>query len=122
MTITCPKCGFVFDTEAVTNTRCRNCRHVVNIGRRPRSAESPRSSSTSYTPAYGDDETPGLSPVAIGLGLAGAGALAIWHGTHLHGGDDPDPEALTRARLRWCVGGGLMLGLGGLVLYFSLRS
>ena len=31
--IRCPSCGFSFETQAVTNTRCRRCRKVVRVGR-----------------------------------------------------------------------------------------
>ena len=31
--LTCPKCGSSFETNATTNTRCRSCRHVVNVPR-----------------------------------------------------------------------------------------
>ena len=30
-TITCKRCGFSFETEATTNTRCRSCRAVVRV-------------------------------------------------------------------------------------------
>ncbi len=36
--LTCPRCGATFSTEAVTNTRCRQCRKVVAV---PRSTDSP---------------------------------------------------------------------------------
>lgn len=32
MTITCPRCGLAFETQATTNTRCRRCKTVVRIG------------------------------------------------------------------------------------------
>lgn len=32
MTISCPRCGFAFETRATTNTRCRRCRYVVRVG------------------------------------------------------------------------------------------
>lgn len=35
VTITCPRCGLAFETQATTNTRCRRCRHVVRVGRSP---------------------------------------------------------------------------------------
>ena len=31
VTITCPRCGFRFETAARTNTRCRRCRAVVRV-------------------------------------------------------------------------------------------
>jgi len=30
-TITCKRCGFSFETEATTNTRCRRCKTVVRV-------------------------------------------------------------------------------------------
>jgi len=49
-TLTCPRCGASFETKAVTNTRCRHCRKVVQI---PRSADS-----TTVTPSRLDVDTP----------------------------------------------------------------
>jgi hypothetical protein len=40
-TITCKRCGFSFETEATTNTRCRRCRGVVRV---PAAARSPSGS------------------------------------------------------------------------------
>ena len=36
--LTCPACGLSFETTATTNTRCRHCRKVVNIGASQRRA------------------------------------------------------------------------------------
>ena len=45
MTITCPRCGVAFETQATTNTRCRRYRAVVRVGsrqaRRSRRAAKP---------------------------------------------------------------------------------
>jgi hypothetical protein len=30
-TITCPRCGYRFETAALTNTRCRRCKTVVRV-------------------------------------------------------------------------------------------
>ena len=50
MTITCPRCGLTFESQATTATRCRSCRYVVRVGSspsaRPRRA---RESSTDYS-------------------------------------------------------------------------
>lgn len=35
MTIACPRCGFAFETLAITNTRCRRCKTVVGIASGP---------------------------------------------------------------------------------------
>ena len=40
-TITCKRCGFSFETEAMTNTRCRRCRTVVRV---PAAARNPKGS------------------------------------------------------------------------------
>lgn len=37
-TVTCPACGLSFETAATTNTRCRRCRHVCEVGRIPGAA------------------------------------------------------------------------------------
>jgi hypothetical protein len=128
--VTCPRCGTTFDTAAITNTRCRRCRYVVNIGRQPRSSPSTVGASTpspsapglTSAPASFDDETPGGSPVLVGAALTGAGALAIWHGWHLGSAEGQDPEALRRVRLAWCGAGALLLVLGVALVAVSLRS
>lgn len=35
MTITCPRSGLAFETQATTNTRCRRCKSVVRVGSGP---------------------------------------------------------------------------------------
>lgn len=41
ITLTCKRCGFSFETEATTNTRCRRCRAVVRV---PTAARHPNGS------------------------------------------------------------------------------
>ncbi|MHB1781823.1 MAG: TFIIB-type zinc ribbon-containing protein [Acidimicrobiales bacterium] len=48
-TLTCPKCGTTFETSATTNTRCRSCRHVVNVPRGGSSAPRRAASNVSRT-------------------------------------------------------------------------
>ena len=36
-TITCPRCGYRFETAARTNTRCRRCKTVVRVSAAARS-------------------------------------------------------------------------------------
>ncbi|MHB1582995.1 MAG: hypothetical protein ACYCU7_18295 [Acidimicrobiales bacterium] len=80
MIVTCPRCGLAFETEATTNTRCRRCKSVVQIGRGPGKARS----TPSVTDSTGPDErtdpagdpgedrgagpsSPGPSPEAVTL-------------------------------------------------------
>lgn len=51
-TLTCPKCGASFETTATTNTRCRSCRHVVNVPR-GEAQRSRRAASTGPRAAVG---------------------------------------------------------------------
>jgi len=44
--ITCPRCGYRFETAARTNTRCRRCRAVVRV---PASARDPDGSGAGST-------------------------------------------------------------------------
>jgi len=53
-TLTCPRCGGSFETKAVTNTRCRQCRKVVQV---PRSVDSTTSASSPS-----DIDIPSLPP------------------------------------------------------------
>lgn len=78
----------MFETAATTNTRCRQCRHVVNIGRSPRNRPSGRPcnerprrrTGTSETYESNDDEE---EPTGEGWVLAAflvACVVAIWLG------------------------------------------
>lgn len=40
-TITCKRCGFSFETEATTNTRCRRCKTVVRVPAAARNPDGP---------------------------------------------------------------------------------
>jgi hypothetical protein len=112
--VTCNRCGLAFETAARTNTRCWRCRHVVNIGRTPTGIE--------LAPVRSDDPSeqvaePGLvSPLVVGLALAGGGLWCLWHGWPLPGAD-MDSERIRRSRLRWGVDGAVLLVVGaGLVV------
>lgn len=119
VTITCPRCGLVFETNAVTNTRCRRCRHVVNIGRRSRSVE-PGLSEDDQLSETGQAGS-ALTGSVIGLGLVAAGAFGLWRGWHLPT-EGEDSETLRRRRRRWLVGSGLVAALGVTVVVVSRRS
>lgn len=67
--LTCPKCGTSFETEARTNTRCRRCKHVVNVPRGRRNG-------------------PNVSRHFFGASLEALDA-ALWR---LPADDDPDPD------------------------------
>jgi hypothetical protein len=70
MTVTCPSCGFSFETVATTNTRCRSCRKVVTIGRSP-SAQLAKATHEDY------DEPPAGTGWVVAA-LAGAAFFIIW--------------------------------------------
>jgi hypothetical protein len=61
-TITCKRCGHSFETEATTNTRCRNCRAVVRV---PAAARNPNGH-TGFTREH-----------TIGVVLLGCGHPAV---------------------------------------------
>lgn len=69
--ITCPSCGFGFETAATTNTRCRRCRKVVRVGpSRPAAA-------------YAAEDEYEAEPAGAGwvlFALGAAAAFAIWLG------------------------------------------
>jgi hypothetical protein len=80
-TITCPGCGFEFETSAVTNTRCRRCRKVVNIGR------TRRTQSTNPADDEYEDAPSGAGWVVAALGVAVALGYWFWHrGSYLRSG------------------------------------
>lgn len=60
-TISCKRCGLSFETEAVTNTRCRRCRTVVRV---PTAARTPGGHT-------------GLSEHTFGVLLLGCGHLSV---------------------------------------------
>ena len=73
-TISCPSCGFTFETAATTNTRCRRCRKVVRIGAGQRAARS-------YVDTADDEEEPSGGGAWALAALAAGAALAFWLGT-----------------------------------------
>lgn len=111
-TITCPACGLTFETQATTNTRCRRCRKVVNIGRSATSAGGSSDRLPASAPI--DDVPSGASPVLIGTGLVGGGAWALWHGWKA----EPSSEDESTGAGRWlrCLVGASLVVLGVWVL------
>lgn len=81
-TATCPACGLSFETTATTNTRCRRCRKVVNIGRSRGAARVKRYEATSQeeTPYEDYEPAPGGGGWGV-LALLAGGALAVWLGS-----------------------------------------
>jgi hypothetical protein len=67
--VACPSCGLSFETAATTNTRCRRCRKVVNIGRTPRVPSTNRADHE-YQEASGD----GWALAVLGV----AAAFIFW--------------------------------------------
>ncbi len=118
-TVTCKRCGHNFPTEARTNTRCRRCRTVVNIGR-PGGAGHPRTAASEALydgPGDPSDDRPGFAPAGlVGIGLVGAGGFALWHGLMLRPIEDADPTAVRRTRLVWCCVGAVLLVTGVVVV------
>jgi DNA-directed RNA polymerase subunit RPC12/RpoP len=112
MEFTCPACGLTFDTQATTNTRCRGCRNVVNIGARSQSATSARRTS---------DDTPEVSGLIIGDVLMAGGVVAIWHGVNRGAASETSADGSTSrsGTWLWCGVGGVPVGIG---LYVLLRS
>ncbi len=68
MTITCPRCGLAFETQATTTTRCRRCRHVVRVGTTPRAASQP----------IIDTEPQGYGADEAGYALVLVATVALW--------------------------------------------
>jgi hypothetical protein len=77
MTVTCPACGSSFETTAITKTRCRRCRQVVNIGQNTRAV---RAEGNEEAPYENYEPTPGGSGWGL-LALLAGGALAVWRGS-----------------------------------------
>lgn len=122
--VTCPKCGLTFETRAVTNTRCRRCRYVVNIGRRPAASSPARRSATPGTSppqsaserpseSVPEAQEPGTGLAVVGFGLAGAGAFGLVHGRRMEAGP---------ARTRWLAGSVVPLVVGVVLVVVVLRS
>lgn len=116
--VTCPRCYSTFETAAVTNTRCRNCRHVVNIGRR-RGGTSRSAHGTSAPRA--DEASSAASAMLIGLGLVGAGAIGLWRGWHLPRSDGLDQEKDRGDRRRWIALSAVALVMGVIVVAAASR-
>lgn len=52
-TITCPRCGYRFETAARTSTRCRRCKAVVRVPAAVRSTNSSRVAGAKGEHAFG---------------------------------------------------------------------
>jgi DNA-directed RNA polymerase subunit RPC12/RpoP len=113
MELTCPDCGLTFETQATTNTRCRRCRKVVNIGSRRGRSERVTAS---------DDASRQWSARLIGGGLVVGGVGALWHGVKVRqlSTNSPDgPTSLRNTWPLWCTFGVLLIVVGTFVV---LRS
>ena len=77
-TITCPTCGLSFETSATTNTRCRRCRKVVNIGSSPRRAARAEPDDDYYYDEEDEPASGGAGGVLVALGAAAALGLGLW--------------------------------------------
>src|SRR5579862_363059 len=67
MSVSCPRCGLAFETQATTNTRCRRCRYVVRVGSSPARA---RRTDPTLVESSGAD--------GGGVLLVAAAGLALW--------------------------------------------
>jgi hypothetical protein len=108
--LTCPACGLTFETQATTNTRCRRCRKVVNVGARNRPAP---------VAAAPDDTSAQWSPTLIGTGLAAGGAAALWYGVRMRRASLAAPDDTTTGRGRawlWCAFGVVLFVAGVIVV------
>lgn len=120
-TVTCKNSHYSFPTEARTNTRCRRCRTVVQVGRSEgRSQITGSRGGTANEPA-GRPVAVTNGPVGIpvgllGLPLGGAGVAPLWHGFRLEPADGADSEAVKRTRLWWYVIGGVLVAAGAVVV------
>lgn len=111
MLLTCPACGLSFETQASTNTRCRRCRKVINIGARR---------SPARVSASADDSSAQWSPTVIGVGLVAGGVGALWYGVKLKQVSRTDPDAFTgreKAWLVWCFFGAALVASGSFVVW-----
>ncbi len=84
-TLTCPRCSTSFETEAVTDTRCRHCRTVVRVPRSVDSTTGAPSPSTPRAPVQvpdpedieAADAGPDFPPPAVVVLLGGAILVAL---------------------------------------------
>lgn len=113
MQLTCPACGLTFPTEARTNTRCRRCRKVVSVSRQ---TGSPLPSSSESPVETFDESTTIPGQVLAGLGLAGAGAVAVCYGWSRRSGS---AGKLDGAAWGWCLFGACLVAAG---LWVLVRS
>jgi LSD1 subclass zinc finger protein len=79
VTITCPRCGLAFESQATTATRCPSCRTVVHISRgtssvRSGSSQRPSRAERPYSDSDADD---GGGTVVI-LALVAFGGWLLW--------------------------------------------
>lgn len=102
-TVTCPRCGLAFETAAVTNTRCRRCRTVVQVGpRRAARPTAPTQAPPTVTEGLDDEAAPPTALTgAVGDGTAGVALLVVLAGVAV-----VVVVEVVRAVLRWRRSGG----------------
>ena len=114
MQLTCPACGLTFETQATTNTRCRRCRKVVNVGAHSRPAAS--------TFPGDDSDGPGVPDrVLIGGVLVAGGAYCFWHGFKMRRSSvtKAEPTGERSTWPLWCTFGALLVIVEVLVVVRS---
>jgi hypothetical protein len=113
MQVTCPVCGLTFETQATTNTRCRHCRKVINIGVRRGRQE--------LVAARGDTSEH-WAPTVLGGALVAGGGYALWQGIKMWrtpvATTDPSSGRGNTWPL-WCTFGALLV-VAGIVVLFRL--
>ena len=111
MQLTCPVCGLTFETQATTNTRCRRCRKVVNVGVR-------RSRPATFAVTR-DDPSEDRGRTVLGGAVVTGGGAALWHGVTMRRASSvPDSSTGRGHAWLWCalgvvrVVGGVLVVLG----------
>jgi DNA-directed RNA polymerase subunit RPC12/RpoP len=105
--VACSRCGLAFETRATTNTRCRRCRHVVNV-RAVNQRRQPDVSCADGGRAITLDSAMVALPL-LGVALVGVGAWLLWAGWCSRDDEDHAADSMHRRR-RIALGGSIAAG------------
>jgi hypothetical protein len=109
MRLTCPTCGYAWESTAQSRSRCGVCRRVVSV---PRYGVEERQATYEGEPGGSPRAPAGVAAIL----LIGSGYLMIRHAKRA----DPSLQPEGYKAWHWWLGGLACLGTGGLLGLYAL--